>query len=98
VPVLHVPVGLAALDFLAGLQIFKGYFLLGLFVIFFHDVSPGCCVDGWELSLAPNNNPFPPVTRFFGMRSSNRIPEGRLGPCLATWKDLAVFFVLRVTG
>ena len=82
VPILQAAMGLAALNFLAGFQVFDLNFLLGLGV-FFHDVSPGCCVDGCELSLAPNNKPFPPVTRFFGMRSSNRMPEGRLGPGLA---------------
>jgi hypothetical protein len=74
------PVGvvLAALDFLAGLEVLQGNFLLSLLVFtFFHDVLFGWCSGGCELSLAPNNNPFPPVTLFLGIRSFNRMPEGR---------------------
>ena len=66
----------ATFDFLARFQILEGDSLLTfLALIFFHVVSPGWSVGGCELSLAPNNNPLPPVILFLGIRSFNRMPE-----------------------
>jgi len=54
-------------------------------------------VGSCELSLAPNNNPFPPVILFLGIRSFNRMPEGFAEPGLAKPEGLAAIFALRVT-
>src|SRR5439155_11369188 len=87
---LHIPI-VAALDLFARFQIFQrdlGFPGL-LALILFHVGSSGWFVGGCELSVAPNNNPFPPVTLFLGIRSCNRMPEVFFGPGPARLKDLA---------
>jgi len=86
------------LDLFPSVQMAQPDSLLSLLVFSLFPVSSvGWFVCGCELSLAPNNSPLPPVTLFLGIRSSNRMPEGRFGPGLARPEALAVIFALRVT-
>jgi hypothetical protein len=97
--ILVMPPAVSALDLFAGFEVLQHDFLLSFLALgLFHVVSVGWSVCDCELSLAPNNSPCPPVTLFFGIRSRNRMPEGRFGAGLERPEKLAGTLGLRVTG